>query len=251
MKQKTRARGFSLLEVMIAIAILAAVMLMVYMGLHRTTDMYSANSKRAWIVHQARSALDELVEELRQANRLNLKPTIVTAEGVEAVTPSTTISFIKIRTPDPVTMTVRYNNFYTSYWAERNDTGGQITADPGNPTATLLPPVPALPWKMSAGGWVDANNNAKKVGGVLTGVDDDYRLVRTDPNPTEAGLYYPARVMCNYVKKDGFNIYQTWRKVNGTPQYQLRISLQLQFTDERNKVVEETVETTVFLRNQK
>src|SRR5689334_2597605 len=99
MKQKIRARGFSLIEVMIAVAILAGLMLMVYMSLHRTTDMYSANSKRAWIVHQARAALDEMAEELRQANRLNLKPVIATPEGVEAVTPSTTISFIKIKTP--------------------------------------------------------------------------------------------------------------------------------------------------------
>jgi prepilin-type N-terminal cleavage/methylation domain-containing protein len=247
MNQKTRVRGFSLIEIMIAVAILAGLMLMVYMSLFRTTDMYSANSKRAWILHQARSAIDEIAEELRQANRLNLKPTIVTSEGVEAVTPSTTISFIKITSPDPVTNKVRYNTYYTSYFAQRNDTGN-ITVDPGN---AVLPasPAPQLPWKLSAGGWVDANNNAKKVGGVVTGMDDDYRLVRTDPNPDANGHYYPAKVMCNYVKKDGFSIYQTWRTVSGRPQYQLRISLVLQFVDERNKQLEETVETTVFLRN--
>jgi hypothetical protein len=178
-----------------------------------------------------------------------LKPTIVTAEGVEATTPSTTISFIKIRTPDPTTMAVRYNQYYTSYWAQRNDSGGTITVDPGNASHPTLPSAHQLPWKLSAGGWVDANNNAKKVGSVITGMDDDYRLVRTDPNPTESGQYYPAKVMCNYVKKDGFSIRQTWRTVNGRPQYQLRLTLELQFTDERNKVVNETVETIVFLRN--
>jgi prepilin-type N-terminal cleavage/methylation domain-containing protein len=238
MMKKTRARGFSLLEVMIAIAILAGIMLMVYMSLHRTTDMYSANSRRAWVIHQAREALDTIAQEIRQCNRLNLKNVITTTEGVESA-PAETVSFIKITDPDPTTKAVRYNQYYTSYfWQLSDDT--LTTTDPGNAVVTAPATVP--PYKLTGSTWVDANNNTLK---------DDGRLIRTDPNPDVNGRYYPARIICSYLKNtpDGFQVRQTFRSVNGVPQYQLRITLKLMFTDERNKVQEETVETIVFLRN--
>jgi hypothetical protein len=238
MKLKVRSRGFSVIVVLIASAILAALRARVYMSLHKTSDMYSANSKRAWIVHQARVALDELAEEVRQGNRLNLKPVVATLEGTESA-PASQISFIKIRTPDPATNKVRYNQYYTTYfWQLSDDTS--TTTDPGNLAVTAPNPVP--PYTLSNGVWIDVNQNQIK---------DEGRLVRTDPNANEAGQYYPAKIMCTYLKNtpDGFQIRETFRTVNGVRQYQLRITLVLMFPDERNKMQEETVETIVFLRN--
>lgn len=238
MKQNARVRGFSLLEVMIVVSILAILLLIVYMSLHRTTDMYTANSNRAWVIHQARVALDELAEEVRQGNRLNLKPVVATSDGLESA-PASVISFIKITNPDPVTKKVKFNQYYTSYFWQLSDNTPTVT-DPGNAVVTAPAPVP--PYNLPGSTWVDANNNTVK---------DEGRLVRTDPNPDGNGRYYPAKIVCNYLKKspDGFQIRETYRMVNGVRQYQLRITLALQFTDERNKVQEETLETTVFLRN--
>ena len=55
----------------------------------------------------------------------------------------------------------------------------------------------------------------------------------------------------HYLKSspNGFQVYETYRTVNGIKQYQLRIVMVLVFTDEKNRVLEETLETTVFLRN--
>jgi len=222
--------GFTLLEMMIAMGILAVVMLMVYMSLHRTSDLYTANSKHAWIIHQARTALDEIAEDIRQGNRLNISPVVATTEGVESGA-SNRISFRKIAAP--VAGAVTYNTYYTSYfWSLCDNT--QTIADPAN--------VGKGPYTLPGATWVDANNNTQI---------DEGRLIRTDPNPNASGLVYGAKIMCNYLKNnpDGFQVRETYRLVGGIRQYQLRITLVLVFTDNRNKVIEQTLETTVFLRN--
>ena len=98
------------------------------------------------------------------------------------------------------------------------------------------------PYILPNGVWIDGNQNKVK---------DEGRLVRTDPNANETGQYYPAKIMCTYLKNtpDGFQVRETYRMVNGVRQYQLRITLVLAFPDARNKMHEETVETIVFLRN--
>jgi prepilin-type N-terminal cleavage/methylation domain-containing protein len=239
MKQNARVRGFTMVEVMIAISILAILLFMVYMSLHRTSDMYAANSKRAWILHQGRVALDEIAEGVRQGNRLNLKGAIAPpTDGVEGGV-SNTVSFVKITKPDAVTKKVAYNKYYTSYfWQLSDDT--YTVADPGNPAVVAPAPIP--PYKLPGATWVDANNN---------NIKDEGRLVRTDPNPDDSGVYSPAHIMCNYLKNDpfGFQVRQTYQTVNLVKQSQIRITLVLVFTDDHNKVQEETLETIVFLRN--
>lgn len=238
MEQKTRVRGFSLLEVLIASVILVALLAMVYMSLHKTSDMYSVNSKRAWILHEARAALDEMAEEMRQGNRFSLVPVTATTEGVESA-PGTQISFKKITSPDPTTKKTRYNTYYTSYFWQLSDDVYTV-ADPAN--TSVIAPAPTPPYKVTGGNWIDVNQNKIK---------DEGRLMRVDPNPNEAGQYYPAKILSHYLKNtpEGFQIREMYRTVNGVRQYQLRLTLVLMFPDEKNRMQEETVETIVFLRN--
>src|SRR5436190_2410834 len=247
MKQKARVGGMTLVEIMIAIGILGILLLMVYMTLHRTTDLYSVTSRRSWIVHQGRVALDEIAEEVRQSNRLNLIPVQTTpGEGVESLTAATQISFIKITKPDAVTNKVKYNTYYTTYMWQASD----ATTDMADPVNAYLASCSAYQSPSSPGKYiipsataVDADNNKNTTEG---------RLVRVDPNLGEDGLQHcPVKIMCSYLKNTplGFQVRETYRTVNGVKQFQLRITMVLVFTDERNRVQEETLETTVFLRN--
>src|SRR5262245_45679398 len=111
MKKTRRNRGYSLLEVVIASAILVLVMATVYMSLFRSTAEYETNSRRAWIMHQARVALDEMAEDLRQSNRLSLLP--IPAPPVPPATetaPVSTMSFKKALAPVAGVATYTANN---------------------------------------------------------------------------------------------------------------------------------------------
>src|SRR5687767_2963540 len=90
MMKTRRTAGFSLVEVAIAMAILGIVLAMIYMTLFSSSAEYEANAKRAWIIHQGRVALDEMVEDVRQSNRFSLTP---------LTPPATMISFKKVKKP--------------------------------------------------------------------------------------------------------------------------------------------------------
>ena len=158
------------------------------------------------------------------------------------------MSFFKITTPDPVTKKQRFNTYYTTYmWQASDDT--YTMADPVN-TAPVLPAGLGPPYKIPGSTWVDANGNRKK---------DDARLIRVDPNPDATGHYAPVKILSNYVKGTyvdstgatvtGFQVRETLRTVNGNKQIQCRLTLVLNYTDVKNRIVEQTLETNVFLRN--
>lgn len=252
MNLRRRPAGFSLLEVLIAIGILALVLGTVYMSLFRTAAQYEVNSKRSWIVDQARITLDEMAEDIRHGNQFSLIPTNTAAEGSESA-PATSISFLKGLAPK---------------WIE---------TPPGSGVKVLTPQYTTNPityrWELSDGPTaIDANNNR---------VADEGRIVRIDENGKR-------RVMCNYVNnifrspvlqtnpdgsktvvsaspelkpngsietdrrlwKSGFGIEETYRMTtDGVRQVQLRLTLRLIFTDSLNKVLTQTLETKVFMRN--
>lgn len=203
-----RRQGFSLLEVLVSIAILALVLSMVYMTLFRTTSEYEVNSRRSWIIDSARLALDEMTEDIRQGNVLSLTPIPATPPpGTESSPPSTQVSFFKVKAP--IAGVAQYTaNPITYLWEASTATGGPR---------------------------VDANNN---------GIVDEGRLVRVDENGKR-------RIMCSYVKNapDGLQLTQAFSVVDGVRKVQIRIRLNLLFTDSNNKVLEQALETKVFMRN--
>ena len=223
MTKTRRTAGFSLLEVAIAMAILGIVLAMIYMTLFSSSAEYEANAKRAWIIHQGRVALDEMVEDVRQSNRFSLTP---------LTPPATMISFKKVKKP-LADGTAQYTANWITYRTMKADKA----------TSNVTDPVTGISHKVGGAVWVDANNNTVDT--------DDYRLVRIDPNLGDDGMTYTTRIMCNYLKPDpdGFKITQTSVSVDGSLQWQVKISLTLVFTDVKNRQLEQTLETTVFLRN--
>jgi hypothetical protein len=118
-------------------------------------------------------------------------------------------------------------------------------------TAVTAPVGPSTVYPIPGSTWIDANGN---------GVQDDGMLVRIDPNPTliydqfgvlKSTLFYPPRIMCNYLKNDpaGFKVSQSMVTVNGEKMLQIHVVMTLVFTDSVNKVLEQTVESKVFVRN--
>ncbi len=203
-----RRQGFSLLEVLITLAILGLVLSMLYMSLFRTSNEFEVNSRRSWIIDQARITMDEMTEDIRQGNCLSLTPIPPTpAPGSESYPPSSQVSFFKVLAPKAGVP--QYTANPISYlWEASTSTGGPR---------------------------VDANNN---------GIVDEGRIVRVDENGKR-------RVMCSNVKNapDGFKLTQAFVTIDGVRKVQIKITMTLVFTDARNKVLEQTLETKVFMRN--
>lgn len=66
---RNRRRGLSLLEVMIAMAILAMLANMLYYALFKSSEQYKIDMGTASILEKARGAMDEMARELRTADR--------------------------------------------------------------------------------------------------------------------------------------------------------------------------------------
>jgi prepilin-type N-terminal cleavage/methylation domain-containing protein len=246
MKKMRRNGGFTLLEVVIAMAILGIVLAMVYMSLFSSSSEYEANAKRAWILHTARLAMDEMAEEIRQSNRFALVGVPPSGMLGKESLPSSTMSFKKVL-PPKADGTPQYTANYITYRLDASDN-----------TATVMDTVNIKgPFNLPGAVKVDGRNNGDKG---PAGTPDEGRIVRIDPNPDLQGKVYAARIMCNYVKMPdstvippipaGFQVTQTQIAVpNSQPQTMVRITMTLVFTDSRNKVLEETLETKIYLRN--
>lgn len=212
MNLRRRPAGFSLLEVLIAIGILALVMGTVYMSLFRTSAQYEVNSTRAWIVDQARITLDEMAEDIRHGNQFSLSPNpgLGTA-GVENPTAATSIAFLKAIAPTSAGVPQYTTNVIRYLWEPSS-----------GPTA------------------IDANNN---------GVVDEGRIVRIDENGKRRVMCNYVNNNSDPLKP-GLAIRETFRITSdGVRQVQLRITLNLILTDSTNKVLLQQLETKVFMRN--
>src|SRR6185295_20426522 len=196
MKKMRRSRGFTLLEVVIAMAILTIVVAMVYMSLFSSSAEYEANSRRSWILHTARLAMDEMAEDLRQSNRFSLQGVTPKPPPLESA-PSSTMSFQKVKAPLP-DGTAQYTLKYITYRLDPSDNTQTVTDIAANGGGI---------YKLPGAVTIDADNNKNTTEG---------RLVRIDPNLDAQGRHYDARIMCNYLKYDptdptktGFRVTQT------------------------------------------
>jgi type II secretory pathway pseudopilin PulG len=230
MTSKRRAAGFSLLEVVIAGIILAGVMAAIYSSLYSGTQEYEVNSRRAWILHQARLAVDQLSEDLRQGTRLTMVPAVTVPNAPAETAPTNNISFKMALAPDSTGKPQVTAQYITYMWAPS-----------GAPSVTS--PVTGAASPVGGSTWIDANGN---------GVLDEGMLVKIDPNPADANNHvFPPRILCNYLKNDpnGFKVSQSVVTVNNERMLQIHIVLTLVFTDSKNKVLEQTVESKTFVRN--
>lgn len=236
MSAKRRVRGFSLLEVLIASTILAFVMGAIYASLYSGTKEYEVNNKRAWAVQQARLALDEMSEDIRQSVRLTMTPTQTVPNAPAESAATNNVYFFKAL-PSSGGVAQKTSLRIGYQWVQ---SGATSVTDVGNSSAvyssTTTPP------SFAHALWVDANNN---------GVKDEGMLVKTDPNTYTTAPTAKAKVMCQYLKNDpdGFKVQQSNVTVNGERMLQVHITLTLIFTDSVNKVLEQTLESKVFVRN--
>lgn len=230
MKTKRRAQGFSLLEVLISIGILGLVMATIYQSLYSGSKEYEVNSRRAWTLHQARLAVDELSEELRQATRLSVTPVQSVANAPAETAAVNNVSFKKVL-PSINGVKQETTNYITYKWIASQES---VSSAP----VTVTSPLTGSTYTLGGAVWIDANGN---------GVHDDGMLVRIDDNGTRDH----ARIMCNYLKNDpnGFKITQSVVTVSGEKMLQIHITLTLNFVDSLNKTQEQTVESKVFVRN--
>ncbi len=234
MKIQRRDLGMSLLEIMIASAILVLVMFMIYTTLFTSTREYEVNSRRAYAVHQAQIALDEISEELRQATRVSLTPAVATPNAPSESTAVNNVSFKK--TLQAVGGVKQETANYMQYLWVKTGNGGTNLVTPKSPLSGT--------YKVAGSSiGIDANGN---------GLKDEGMLVKIDPNPTTDHPNGTSRIMCTYLKPDpdGFKVTQSYvQDPNGTKMLQVHVTLTLQFTDSFNKIQEQTLESKLFVRN--
>lgn len=179
-----RDRGLTLVEVIVAMTILAAVLGMFYAMLFRSTTTYTNVSRMGNIQENGRRVLDEMANELRLADRATI---VITNAGTGA----------------SQTQTVNFRI----------------------PTAFAPPNVT---WSAP----IEYRFETAPVN-MVQGVTGEGRAVRL-----EGGR---RRTLCDYVKPGGLRITRTGNN--------LTIRLVLVVNDERNKILETSVETSVTLRN--
>lgn len=78
---RRRASGFSLIEVVIAVAILAVLFATLYSVLFATSTAYTNMSQRGWLEERTRIALDEMSKELRMADMDTVLVTVTNGVG--------------------------------------------------------------------------------------------------------------------------------------------------------------------------
>jgi prepilin-type N-terminal cleavage/methylation domain-containing protein len=269
---RNREKGFSLVEVVITMAILGFVMAAVYASLHSSTSEYEVNNRRAWIVHQARTVLDQISEDLRQATRTSMVPVMV-PPNAPAESPATdNISFYKAMPQGyatPVGRSAPETPYYITYmWMP----SGTQDATAYN-TLRLADGATGIPVTLPGGSkvvngstWIDASGRNKP-----NDLHDNGMLVRIDPNhydlsnPSAPATIspFPFKVVCNYLQGEpdttttggqkwtptGFQVKQSVVKAGNESLLQIHLILALQFTDSRNKLQTETLESKVFVRN--
>jgi prepilin-type N-terminal cleavage/methylation domain-containing protein len=79
-----RRRGFTLIEIMISVAILAILIAGIYSVMASSQNLYSAGMTRSEIQERVRRALAEVAEELRQANSGSFVPITFGTVGAPA-----------------------------------------------------------------------------------------------------------------------------------------------------------------------
>lgn len=266
-------KGFSLVEVVIAMAILGFVMAAVYASLYSSTSEYEVNNRRAWVVHQARTVLDQISEDLRQATRTSMVPAMPAPNAPLESAAVDNISFYKAMPQGyaiPAGRTAPETPYYITYmWMPSGYQDASTYAaarSAGGATGVPVTLPAGCNTTISGSTWIDASGKNKP-----SDLHDNGMLVRIDPNKydpknpaTPATIAkYPFKVVCNYLQGEpdtsatggqvwtptGFQVKQSVVKNGNESLLQIHLILALQFTDSKNKLQTETLESKVFVRN--
>ncbi len=213
--------GLTLLEVMIASLILAVISSAIYLVLFNATVSYTNQTRLGDIQDRARRVLDEMANEIRQADQASIQ--ITALNGAQAVT---------FRVPkrfDPANA----NPDLRVVWSTTADNAAFYTA--GSPYPAYAFTVRHF-YEPSP---VDANHNA---------IQDEGRIVRVLVDPaTGSEIAGTRRVLTDYVKPGSLVIASS---DDGTGSgIKVALGLTLMIGDYRNKTIETRLETTVNLRN--
>lgn len=181
---RRRGRGVTLMELMIAMVILLAVSSSVYAILSSSTTSYTNQTRLALLQDNTRLALDQMANELRQADRSTLAVTTV-------------------------------------------GSGSQATQ-----VVTFHAPTGFAAGKTTWSGVMEYRFGNSALDNMVDGVTGEGSLVRVENGVT--------RRLCDYVKPGGFLVTRSGNN--------LKITLTLVINDERNRVLETVLDTSVTLR---
>ena len=220
-----RGRGFSMIEVMISVAILAIIALAIYALLEAGTNSYNTTTRKDTLQQNARTALEQIAAELRMANPTTIVTTPV-ASGNLNINGSNLLTFRQSVNYTPPTVDI-------------------VTGEPAIDPATNLPYTGVTTYGDDISYFLetstaDANNN---------GVQDEARLVRTAWYVIEGVKVQRKSTVCEYVRQGGFVITD-----NGNDT--ITITLRLRVVDGRElagsvKNLDVSAATTVLMRNRK
>ena len=217
----TTTRGFTLVEVMLSMAMLAMIALAIYGLIDAGTNSYNTTKRRDQLQQNARTALEMLAEELRLSDPTGMTNTQVTATTPVALYKTNILVFQKAvsYTPPPVDP----------------NTGEPVLDSTGTPLSGTTAYGNSIRYFVEASP-VDSNNN---------GIQDEGRLIRAETQPDGT---VRRGTICDYVQPGGFVVVD-----NGDT---ITLTLKLRISDGRlvsgkYKVLEATASTTVLHRNRK
>lgn len=222
--QKNHARGFSMVELMIGIAVLAIVALAVFGLFHVGVNSFNRTARKDQLQMNARKTLDQIAEELRTADPTpaNLIQT-VTATTNPNTTGSTILTFKQAVDYTPPTVDPLTGEPIVDPVTNKAMTG--VTTYGDEISYFLETSV------------VDANNNA---------LQDEARLVRTHYEVVGGVKTQKKSIICDYVQRGGFVITD-----NGNDTLTITLRLRISDGKTKNGTVDGTAVTTVLMRNRK
>jgi prepilin-type N-terminal cleavage/methylation domain-containing protein len=222
---RKRQHGFTLLEVLIASAILVVLVLFIFLLLSSTTDHYNVQSIQVALDAQGREALNEISKDLRMSK---MDALVNAATGVRITTPSDTATYsdLQFRLPGPLPAGTRQLE--------------QFRQDPDR----LLTRRVRYTWIPESGetaaDGVDNNRNGLIDEGMLQKIEEDL-------NPDGTVIATRKSRICPDVKRNGltFKVPAT----GGAGRVELTLDLEKLDPKSRKRTITRTVQTTVELRN--
>lgn len=225
---RNRTRGFTLIEVMISLAILAIIVLAIYALIETGSTSYNSTARKDTLERNARNALERLAEELRLADPGSVKVPLA-ASGDLAADGSTILTFRKAES-------------YTKADIDPN-TGAILNGNNGQTNYGQ-----DVSYFVEASG-ADANNNGNS--------KDDARLVRSSFELQKDGSYkLVTSTICDYLqistKPDGSSKLTGFSVTHDGAKAVITLRLHItngKYVNGEPQLIEVTATTTVLYRN--